>query len=111
MLRKIVDYKKLDHKLAALLIETYPDGYGDDDILTFKNASGEFVEAVEIRTDETLYLVKISKSLAHFISTFDDAIERELDSSSERILEEVESSEFDYEQNVESESEDDADFD
>ena len=35
MLRKLVDYKKLDHDLAALLIETYPDGYGDDDIITF----------------------------------------------------------------------------
>ncbi|MGI9551111.1 MAG: hypothetical protein ACR2MT_07920 [Aurantibacter sp.] len=111
MLRKLVDYKKLDHELAALLIETYPDGYGDDDIITFKNASGEFVEAVELQTNDTLYLVKISKSLANFISTFDDTIERELEASSGRVLEEVESSDMDFDQNAESESEEDQEQD
>jgi len=111
MLRKLVDYKKLDHELAALLIETYPDGYGDDDIITFKNANGEVVEAVELRTNETLYLVKISKSLADFISTFDDTIERELEASAGRVLEEVESNDFDNEENPETESEEDQDYD
>ncbi len=111
MLRKLVDYKKLDHELAALLIETYPDGYGDDDIITFKNASGELVEAVELKTNDTLYLVKISKSLANFISTFDDTIERELEASSERVLEEAESSDTEYDQNPETESEEETDFD
>lgn len=111
MLRKLVDYKKLDHELAALLIETYPDGYGDDDIITFKNASGELVKAVELQTNDTLYLVKISKSLADFISTFDDTIERELEASSERVLEEVESSDMEYDQDPETESEEETDFD
>lgn len=111
MQRKLVDYKKLDHNLAALLIETYPDGYGDDDIITFKNAGGELVEAVEIRTEDTLYLVKISKSLANFISTFDDTIEKELEASSGRVLEEVESSEMDYDQNSETETEEETDLD
>ena len=111
MLRKLVDYKKLDHNLAALLIETYPDGYGDDDIITFKNANDEFVQAVELQTDDTLYLVKISKSLANFISTFDDTIEKELEASSERILEEVESNDTEFDQSIENESEEDIDFD
>lgn len=111
MLRKLVDYKKLDHELAGLLIETYPDGYGDDDIITFKNASGEVVEAVELQTTDTLYLVKISKSLADFISTFDDTIERELEASSGRVLEEVESNDFDNDQSAENESEEDQDYD
>ncbi len=44
MLRKIVDHKKLDHTLAALLIETYPDDYGDEDIIAFKNIHNEIVE-------------------------------------------------------------------
>jgi len=111
MLRKLVDYKKLDHELAALLIETYPDGYGDDDIITFKNATGDLVEAVELQTKDTLYLVKISKSLANFISTFDDTIERELEAGSKRVLEEVESSEMELDQNPELDSEEETDFD
>ena len=82
MKRILVDYKKLDHKTAALLIETYPDGYGDDDIIAFKNGHGELVQAVELRTEDTLFLVKISKSLSHFIANFDDSIEKVLESSS-----------------------------
>ena len=82
MKRILVDYKKLDRKAAALLIETYPDGYGDDDIIAFKNGQGELVQAVELRTEDILYLVKISKSLSDFIASFDETIEKELDNSS-----------------------------
>ncbi|MBT8203857.1 MAG: hypothetical protein KJO20_00625 [Eudoraea sp.] len=83
MKRLLVDYKKLDHKTAALLIETYPDGYGDEDIIAFKNGNGELVQAVALRTEDTLYLVKISKSLSNFISSFEDSIEKELDNPSD----------------------------
>jgi hypothetical protein len=89
MIRKLVDYKKLDHELAALLIESYPYGYGDEDIITFKNAHGEIIEAVEIQTPKTLYLVKISKSLANFISNFDENMERGLEVKPQAILEEA----------------------
>lgn len=105
MLRKLVDYKKLDHELAALLIETYPDGYGDEDIIIFKNAHGEIVEAVEIKTNETLYLVKISKSLANFISNFEDNLEKELESKKEGVLEGVDAQESEPEYNGEHEAE------
>lgn len=78
MKRILVDYKKLSHEVAALLIETYPHGYGDSDIIAFKNAKGEIIETVELRTKDTLYLVKISKSLSNFIANFEDAVEKEL---------------------------------
>lgn len=109
MLRKLVDYKKLDHDLAALLIETYSDGYGDDDIIMFKNAEGETIEAVELRTIDTIYLVKISKSLANFISNFDDTIEKELEIKPESETEEVEATAFETE--PEADFEFDEDFD
>jgi len=94
MLRKIVDYKKLDHELALLLIESYPDGYGDEDIVVFKNLQGDTVEAVEIKTEDTVYLVKISKSLSEFISNFDDTIEKELEARPQNVLEETDSAEY-----------------
>lgn len=61
--RVIVDYKKLDHKMLNLLVEKFPDGYDDDDIVTYRNASNEVVECVEVRTEDTAYLVKVSKRL------------------------------------------------
>lgn len=109
MLRKIVDYKKLNHDLAALLIETYPDGYGDDDLIVFKNLQGETVEAVELKTEDTQYLVKISKSLAEFISNFDDTIEKELKERPESDLDEEETPEFVLESDPDYEFEDDVD--
>jgi hypothetical protein len=69
MLRRLIDYKKLDHQLANLLIDTYPHGYGDEDI----------VEAVQLRTPDSLYLVKISKSLSNFIANFEETIEKGLE--------------------------------
>lgn len=112
MTRRLIDYKKLDHHLATLLIEKYPYGYGDEDIIVFKNASGEFVEAVELRTEDTLYLVKISKSLSNFIANFEDTIEKELERKSPvAITEEDEEIIPEMEMNYESEEEDYADLD
>tara|TARA_R110002167_G_scaffold54785_24_gene156106 strand:+ start:5016 stop:5354 length:339 start_codon:yes stop_codon:yes gene_type:complete len=112
MIRRLVDYKKLDHQLAALLIETYPDGYGDEDIITFKNSNGEYVEAVEIKTEDSIYLVKISKSLANFISNFEDNMEKELEleEKPEPVMEEVDS--LDMEMDLsDGDSDEDIDFD
>ncbi|NJB35561.1 hypothetical protein [Croceivirga sp. JEA036] len=80
MQRKIVDYKKLSHEVAAKLIDRYPHGYGDDDIYIFQKPSGEIVEAVEVKTEDTIYLVKISKSLSNFITNFAETIESEMNS-------------------------------
>ena len=98
MLRKLVDYKKLDHNLATLLIETYPYGYGDEDIIIFKNLNGEIIETVELKTEDTIYLVKISKSLANFIANFEDTLEKELDSKTSDTLEQVDSPEMDLDE-------------
>ncbi|MDO6516872.1 hypothetical protein [Zobellia uliginosa] len=105
MLRKLVDYQKLDHQLAALLIETYPNGYGDDDIIIFKNLKGEIVEAVEIRTSDTIYLVKISKSLSNFIANFEENMEKELEDKESPILDESEHQDFELENSSENDAE------
>lgn len=71
MKRVIVDYKKLTPEIVSLLVQKYPDGYGDKDIITFKNARNEIVEAVEVRTEDTIYLVKISTRLQNTMDGFD----------------------------------------
>lgn len=71
MKRIIVDYKKLTPEILSLLVEKYPDGYDDKHIIAFKNAKNEKVEAVEVRTEETIYLVKISTKLEVSMADFD----------------------------------------
>lgn len=86
MKRILIDYKKLSHEVAAQLIDSYPYGYGDEDIISLKKPSGEIVEAVEVRTEDAIYLVKISKSLSNFISNFEENIEKELDKKMEKEI-------------------------
>ncbi|MEC7264754.1 MAG: DNA primase [Bacteroidota bacterium] len=70
--RVIVDYKKLTPEVLKLLVEKYPDGYGDNDVITFRNLKGELIEAVEVSTDDTKYLVKISLKLEHSMANYDE---------------------------------------
>ena len=71
MKRIIVDFKKLTPEILSLLVDKYPDGYDDRDIFVFKNARNETIEAVEVRTDDSIYLVKVSSSLVNTMALFD----------------------------------------
>lgn len=64
--------RKLTNEILSLLVEKYPDGYGDDDIIRFKNANNETVEALEVRTDDAIYLVKVSTRLANTMENYDE---------------------------------------
>ncbi|MCT4629874.1 hypothetical protein [Winogradskyella sp.] len=70
--RVIVDYKKLTPEILAMLVEKYPDGYDDDHIITFRNVKNEMIEAVEVTTIDTKYLVKVSTKLAATMENYDE---------------------------------------
>ncbi len=72
MKRVIVDYAKLTNEILNLLVERFPDGYDDSDIIRFRNAKNELIEAVEVRTEDTIYLVKVSTKLADRIENYDE---------------------------------------
>lgn len=72
MERIIVDYKKLTQEILNLLVEKFPDGYGIRDIVRFTNHKGQYIEAVEVSTDEVIYLVKISDELVDSMVNHDD---------------------------------------
>lgn len=79
MKRVIVDYAKLTNEILNLLVEKFPDGYDDSDVIRFRNAKNELIEAVEVRTEDTIYLVKISTKLADRIENFDEDDDIDLD--------------------------------
>lgn len=81
MKRIIVDFKKLTPEILSLLVNKYPDGYDDDHIITFKNAKNDTIEAVEVRTEDCIYLVKVSTHLENTMAKFDedDYNEEEMD--------------------------------
>lgn len=83
MKRVIVDYAKLTGDILNLLVEKFPEGYDDTDIIRFRNAQNELIEAVEVRTEDTIYLVKVSTKLASRMEKYDE--EDDIDSVVEPI--------------------------
>jgi DNA-directed RNA polymerase subunit delta len=83
MRRIIVDYAKLTGDILNLLVDKFPEGYDDSDIIRFRNAQNELIEAVEVRTDDTIYLVKVSTKLASRMEKYDE--EDDIDSVIEPI--------------------------
>ena len=111
MKRVIVEYAKLTNEILNLLVEKFPDGYDDSDIIRFKNAKNETIEAVEVKTEDTIYLVKVSMKLADRIENFDEdddlfAPEESLDALKEL---EIDDDEDEKEEKIELDDEEDAD--
>ena len=89
MKRVIVDYAKLTNEILNLLVDKFPDGYDDSDIIRFRNAKNELIEAVEVKTEDTIYLVKVSTKLADRIGNFDE------DDESDDVVEPISGLELD----------------
>ncbi len=86
MRRVIVDYKKLTPEVLNLLTTTYPDGYGDDDIIIFDNHRNERIEAIEVKTEAAIYLVKIGTKLQYTMVNFDANSEIEINTDGHVVV-------------------------
>ena len=102
MKRVIVDYAKLTNGILNLLVDKFPDGYDDSNIISFRNAKNELVEAVEVRTEDTIYLVKVSTKLADRIENYDEDDEIIID----EVVEPIKG--LDLDDDIDDDDEDDA---
>jgi len=73
MNRIIIDLKKLTPNIFTLLTKKFPDGYNDKDIIVFENHHNEIIEAVEVKTVDTVYMVKVSSKLHYTMTNFKNA--------------------------------------
>ena len=89
MKRIIVGFDKLTPEIQNLFVERFPDGYGDNDIIEFKNSTGETIQAVELKSTDTVYLIRIGKKMNQIIQEFEDE-QSELNEDSEFIEEDKE---------------------
>lgn len=103
MKRVIVDNSKLTGQILDLLAEKFPDGYDYDDVISFRNAKNKEVKAVEVQTEDTIFLVKISSELENSIEAHLNTAENEEDEDdgkngqikNEMEIEEIEKPELD----------------
>ena len=92
MKRIIVDLKKLTPDIFKLLTQKFPDGYNDNDIITFENHHNEIIDAVEVKTEDVIYLVKVSCKL-HYTMTNFSSDEMKIDELGNIVLNEEEKEE------------------
>jgi len=69
--RIIKDFEKLDVEIQEQIKLQYPYGFARN-LITFKNAKGEFVSALLFETSDKYYLVRMTKQKAQQIIDEDD---------------------------------------
>ena len=63
MKRVIKDYNNITDEHAALIQDAYPNGFENEHLVSFTTPKGAFIKALEIRTEDTIYLFKIDKNM------------------------------------------------
>jgi DNA-directed RNA polymerase subunit delta len=84
MIRRIIDYSKLTDEVLSLLSIKFPEGIDEDAIFTIENSKGERLRVVEVRDEESIFLVKVSTKMEAAIENFeedDETFEMEDDAS------------------------------
>lgn len=61
--RIIKDYKTISQEHIDLINRHFPNGFENDNLISFTTPKGEFIKALEIRTDDAIYLFKIDKNM------------------------------------------------
>jgi len=89
MKRIIVDYKKLNNEILDLLVAKYPNGYTAMDIITFHDKDKNLINAIQVESEDTIYLVKVSNNLATSMEEHnltDDLLEDDLLPSDDELF-------------------------
>ncbi len=63
MKRIIKDYKTISQEHADLIAQHFPNGFENEHLISFTTPKGEFIKALEIRTEDTIYLFKVDKNM------------------------------------------------
>ena len=69
--RIIKSFEKLEEEIQEQIKLAYPEGFSEH-LIAFKNGKGERVSALLFETEEKIYMVKMSVSVAEQIIADDD---------------------------------------
>ncbi|RUT78374.1 hypothetical protein [Ancylomarina longa] len=70
MKRVIKDYKSIGLELFQLLIKSFPHGIYEDDLIQFTKPTGEKINALELKTEDVIYLIKMDLEMHNRIDSF-----------------------------------------
>ena len=76
MNRIIKNYTNITEKHIALITDSYPEGFGDDDLTTLSMPDGKYLRCLEVRTEYTIYLFRIDSEM---IEKLEEATDSDFD--------------------------------
>lgn len=86
MKRIIVDYSKITKEIMDLLVEKYPDGYNAIDVISFRDKNKNLIDAIQVESNDAVYLVKVSKKLSNTMEEYDTNDEQYEDYDDQDLL-------------------------
>ncbi|MFZ9055482.1 MAG: hypothetical protein ACO2ZL_06715 [Flavobacteriales bacterium] len=76
MNRIIKNYTNITEKHIALITDSYPEGFGDDDLTTLSMPDGKYLRCLEVKTEDTIYLFRIDSEM---IEKLEEATDSDFD--------------------------------
>ncbi|MEN9394799.1 MAG: hypothetical protein RL362_1020 [Bacteroidota bacterium] len=107
MKRIIKDYKTISQEHADLIAQHFPNGFENENLISFTTPKGEFIKALEIRTEDTIYLFKVDKNMQ--VDNDDDNDGVSVDSSFDSFKGDDSGSDDDDEEEDDNDAADDSD--
>jgi hypothetical protein len=81
MKRVIKNYLNIEKRHIELIAAAYPEGFGDDDLQSLTMPNGKFLRALEVRTEDTVYLFRIDSEMMEVLEeATDDGFTMDVDS-------------------------------
>ena len=72
MKRIFKDYRTITDEHMALIKKKYPHGFTDSDLIALKTSDGNYFDALEIETDDAVYIVKVNHDLLEAIDQYEE---------------------------------------
>jgi len=85
MKRVIKDFKSTPPEILSLISQQYPFGYDETHLVNFMNSKGEYFHALEIKTPDSVYLIKQDRNLDQHVNEFLNPDSEDLDDSLEDV--------------------------
>lgn len=81
MRRVIKNYTNIEQRHIDLIAAAFPEGFGDDDLQLLTMPNGQYLRALEVRTEDTVYLFRIDSEMMEVLEeATDDDFTMDVDS-------------------------------
>ena len=86
MKRIFKDYSNITDKHMLLIRKEFPQGFSDSDLTAIKTSDGDYMDVLEIKANDSLYLFRVNHNLLSMTDDFNENLDfsDELEPSSEK---------------------------